>query len=49
MRDLGDIIDEVTKHLGGTGNDVTLTVEICSVCMNCLYHGPVTSLSSKHC
>ena len=28
MRDLGGIIDEVTKHLGGTGNEVTLTVEI---------------------
>ena len=28
MRDLGGIIDEVTKHLTGTGNDVTLTVEI---------------------
>ena len=28
MRDLGDIIDEVTKHLAGTGNNVTITVEI---------------------
>ena len=28
MRDLGGIIDEVTKHLGGSGNEVTLTVEI---------------------
>ena len=28
MRDLGGIIDEVTKHLTGTGNEVTLTVEI---------------------
>ena len=28
MRDLGSIIDEVTKHLTGTGNEVTLTVEI---------------------
>ena len=28
MRDLGGIIDEVTKHLSGTGNEVTLTVEI---------------------
>ena len=28
MRDLGEIIDEVTKHLAGTGNNVTLTVEI---------------------
>lgn len=28
MRDLGGIIDEVNKHVGGTGNEVTLTVEI---------------------
>ncbi len=28
MRDLGGVIDEVTKHLHGTGNEVTLTVEV---------------------
>ena len=28
IRDLGTILDEVTKHLDGTGKEVTLTVEI---------------------
>ena len=28
MRDLGNILDEVTKHLDAQGNEVTLTVEI---------------------
>ena len=28
MLDLGDIIDEVTRHMGGPGNEVTVTVEI---------------------
>ena len=28
IRDLGNVIDEVTKHLAGTGNEVTITVEI---------------------
>ena len=28
IRDLGTILEEVTKHLDGTGNEVTITVEI---------------------
>ncbi len=28
IRDLGAVLDEITKHLDGTGNEVTLTVEI---------------------
>ena len=28
IRDLGTILEEVTKHLDGTGKEVTLTVEI---------------------
>lgn len=28
MLDLDDIIDDVTRHMGGTGNEVTATEEI---------------------